>query len=106
MEDREDLRKKIIHVINHDIFPKIKAHGGFIKFKSLKDGVVTITLGGNCNGCISAQITAEEIVKEKLKEKLGDEIRGVKVYQDIDDQIWDFAKELLRGERSELDWWI
>lgn len=103
MESQEDLRKKIIHVINNDISPKIKAHGGFIKFKSLKDGVVTITLGGNCNGCISAQITAEKIVKEKLKEKLGDEIRGVKVYQDIDDQIWDFAKELLRGKENELE---
>ena len=103
MESQEDLRKKIIHVINNYISPKITAHGGFIKFKSLKDGVVTITLGGNCNGCISAQITAEEIVKEKLKEKLGDEIRGVKVYQDIDDQIWDFAKELLRGKENELE---
>lgn len=100
MKDQGDLIKKVIHVINHDISPIIRSHGGMIKLKSLKDGVVTITLGGNCNGCISAQVTAEEIVKAKLIEKLGDEIKRVSIYQDIDDQIWDFAKELLRGERK------
>lgn len=103
MENNLELKKKVISVINSDISPIIKSHGGKINIKSINNGVVTITLGGNCNNCISAQVTTQEIVKEKLIEKLGGEVKDVKLYSDIDDDIWDFAKKILRGENRELE---
>lgn len=103
MNKEKDLIEKIIFVIENDISPIIGSHGGNIRFKSFKDGTVTITLGGNCRGCMSAQITAEEVVKEKLLEKIGNEIKKVSVYQEIDNEIWEFAKGILRGEKSGLE---
>lgn len=103
MSTTGDLQERIIQVISHDISPIIKTHGGEIIFKSYANGVVTITLGGNCNGCMSAQITAEQVVKEKLVEKLGDVIKEVVVSQEIDPELWNFAKKFLRGEENGLE---
>lgn len=102
MKQKQSVKDKVISVIKSDIEPIINSHGGKINIKSIEDGIVTITLTGNCNNCISAQITTEEIVKEKLIEKIGDEVKDVRLYREIDEELWDFAKKFLRGENNEL----
>ena len=94
------LRNDVERVILEDISPIIENHGGIINIKSIKDGIVTITLEGKCNNCPSAQITTEEIVKEKLIETLGEKIVDVKLHSEVSDELWDFAKKILNHEKS------
>lgn len=94
-----DLDKEVKKVIDEDISPIISTHGGQIQLESVKDGVVTITLLGNCNGCPSAQITTEEIVKEILTQKLPNKIKNVVLSNGISDEMWRYAKNLIKNNR-------
>lgn len=91
----EDLNLKVKKVIDDEIAPLIENHGGVINVKSIEGGIITITLSGNCNNCPSAQITTEEIVKEKLLQRLPEEVKDVKLYSEVSDDLWNFAKRIL-----------
>jgi len=92
---KNNLLLKISKVVDEDIAPIIETHGGVINIKSFENGVVTITLNGNCNNCPAAQITTEEVVKEKLLEAFPNDVKDVKLYAEVSDDIWNFAKTLL-----------
>lgn len=94
-----DLEKEVNKVIKEDISPIIATHGGQIHLESVKDGIVTIALLGNCNGCPSAQITTEELVKEILIQKLPDKIKKVVLSNGISDEMWRYAKKLIKNKR-------
>lgn len=94
-----NLIKDVEIVLREYVKPIIYEHGGDIKIKSINDGVVMITLYGKCKGCPSAQITIEEIVKSRLLEKLGDKIKDVKLYSEVSDELWKYAKAILRENK-------
>lgn len=94
-----ELEKDVKRVILEDITPIIADHGGIINIKSIKNGVVTVTLSGKCSGCPSAQITTEEIIKKKLIEKLGKRIVDVSLYSEVSDELWNFVKKILNHEK-------
>lgn len=103
MKTKGEINDLIISTMEKEIEPIIASHGGRIIVKSIEDGIVTIALLGNCNKCPSAQITTEEVVKERLMEKFKDYIKDVRLYSDIDDELWEYAKKILRGEDCELE---
>lgn len=96
--DGEKIIREIERVMDMEISPIIESHGGFVKIKELDNGVVTVTLGGNCSSCPSAQITTEEIIREKLMEKFPEYVKDVKLYSKISNDIWNFAKKMLSKE--------
>ena len=59
--------KKIIDVLNTKIRPAVARDGGDIKFKSFKNGVVTVELQGSCSGCPSSLMTLKQGVQNLLK---------------------------------------
>lgn len=97
MSDK-DLNIRVEDFIKSKVEPIISFHGGKINIKSIEDGVVTIALAGNCSYCPSAQITTEEIVKSKVVEEFKGEIIDVRLYTDISDKMWEYAKTFLRHE--------
>ena len=58
--------KKIIEVLDSKIRPAVARDGGDIKFKSFKDGVVTVELKGSCSGCPSSIMTLKQGVQNLL----------------------------------------
>ena len=54
---------KIVEVLDLKVRPAVAKDGGDIKFKSFKDGVVTVELQGSCSGCPSSVITLKHGVQ-------------------------------------------
>ena len=57
---------KIIEVLDGKIRPAVAKDGGDIKFKSFKDGIVTVELKGSCSGCPSSIMTLKQGVQNLL----------------------------------------
>ena len=57
---------KIIEILDSKIRPAVARDGGDIKFKSFKDGVVTVELKGSCSGCPSSIMTLKQGVQNLL----------------------------------------
>ena len=58
--------KKINEILDTKIRPAVARDGGDIKFKSFKDGVVTVELKGSCSGCPSSVMTLKQGVQNLL----------------------------------------
>ena len=57
---------KIHEVLDAKIRPAVAKDGGDIKFKSFKDGIVTVELRGSCSGCPSSIMTLKQGVQNLL----------------------------------------
>jgi Fe-S cluster biogenesis protein NfuA len=69
--DSEELFKQVYNIIEKDIKPFINADGGHIELESIdENGVVYVTLGGACAGCMGAAYTLKGGVERILKEKI------------------------------------
>ena len=57
---------KINEVLDSKIRPAVARDGGDIKFKSFKNGIVTVELKGSCSGCPSSIMTLKQGVQNLL----------------------------------------
>ena len=58
--------KKINEILDTKVRPAVAKDGGDIKFKSFKDGIVTVELKGSCSGCPSSVMTLKQGVQNLL----------------------------------------
>ena len=58
--------KKINEILDTKVRPAVAKDGGDIKFKSFKDGIVTVELQGSCSGCPSSVMTLKQGVQNLL----------------------------------------
>ena len=65
-EKVDEVIKKIQEVLDTKIRPAVARDGGDIKFKSFKNGVVTVELQGSCSGCPSSLMTLKQGVQNLL----------------------------------------
>ena len=69
-EDKKEIKnevvQKIVDVLDNKIRPAVARDGGDIKFKSFKDGLVTVELQGSCSGCPSSIMTLKQGVQNLL----------------------------------------
>jgi len=65
-EGSDEIVDKINEVLNTKIRPAVAKDGGDIKFKSFKNGVVTVELKGSCSGCPSSIMTLKQGVQNLL----------------------------------------
>ena len=57
---------KINEILDSKIRPAVARDGGDIRFKSFKDGIVTVELKGSCSGCPSSIMTLKQGVQNLL----------------------------------------
>ena len=57
---------KINEVLDSKIRPAVAKDGGDIKFKSFKNGIVTVELKGSCSGCPSSIMTLKQGVQNLM----------------------------------------
>ena len=92
---REDL-EKIEAVLNEQVRPALRAHGGELEVDHLEGGVLYVKPLGQCAGCPAADLTNETLVEAELVKALPELVRKVVVVQTVSDELWEQAKRLLR----------
>ena len=65
-KESDEVVNKINEVLDSKVRPAVARDGGDIKFKSFKDGVVTVELQGSCSGCPSSIMTLKQGVQNLL----------------------------------------
>lgn len=91
------MEEKIESILNNKVRPKLFQHGGDVKFCYYKDGIVTLKMLGQCSSCVSAKITATEIIETALKDEIP-EIKRVELSSCLSSEILDFAKKILKRD--------
>jgi Fe-S cluster biogenesis protein NfuA len=71
---------RIQEIIEQQIRPSLKAHGGDIELVDVEDGIVKVKLRGACSGCPSSAMTLYHGVQQILMETVP-EVKGV-------EQVW------------------
>lgn len=56
----EQIRESIENLLEREVNPSIAAHGGVITIVDLSDGVLSIAMGGGCQGCASSTATLRD----------------------------------------------
>lgn len=91
-----NIKQLVDDVVEQQIQPILRQHQGSITVKSIDDGIVKVAFHGACKTCPSAQITVEEVVKKILVDELGDAIKDVHIVNEIDEELLQFAKNILK----------
>lgn len=63
------MKEKVEKVIN-EIRPMLQADGGDVELVSVEEGVVKVKLRGACAGCPMSQLTLQNAIEARLKEKI------------------------------------
>ncbi|MCF8296395.1 MAG: NifU family protein [Saprospiraceae bacterium] len=70
MENRQELEKKVINVIDQ-IRPYLEADGGNIEFVNLtEENIVNVRLLGACGSCPMSQMTLKNGVEQAMKKAI------------------------------------
>lgn len=65
-----ELRQRVQQVIDQQINPSLAMHGGYIEIVDLAEGVLSIHMGGGCQGCAQSQATLRQGVEQSLRAAL------------------------------------
>ena len=88
--------EEIQQVVDREILPMLHGHGGGLSLLKIEEDVLYFRLTGQCCGCPSAWLTAEEVVKGPLLERFPT-LRDVVVDTDMDEEMVDMARRVLSG---------
>ena len=88
------MTEKIERVLENDVRPLLMAHEGDVRIVSFENHILKVRLLGRCSGCPSAQLTTEELIAEKIKEKVP-EVEDVILVQEVSQDLIDFARKLM-----------
>ena len=91
-----EILKQIETVLDEQVRPLLRTHGGNVEIDRYEDGVVYIKMLGQCAGCPSADLTNETIVEAELVKALPELVKRAVIVQTVSDELWDMAKRLLR----------
>lgn len=89
--------KKIESILDNDIRPFLRSHGGDVKVCSYADGVVELKMLGGCAGCLEAAETKDKIITKTLTSSLP-AIKKVIFNDDIDPELLALAKQILSDQ--------
>lgn len=87
----------IQRILEEDVRPALMAHEGDVELISYESQVVKVKLHGKCSGCPSANLTTEELIAAKIKEKMP-EVKDVVLVPEVNPELLDFARRILNHE--------
>lgn len=65
--ENTELESRIMQLLDEYVGPAVAQDGGEIRFRSFKEGVVTVALRGSCSGCPSSTLTLKSGIENLLK---------------------------------------
>lgn len=63
----EVIREKVQVVIDREILPAVRSHGGLIRLLDVQGNTVFLQMGGGCQGCASADTTLKQGVEVAIR---------------------------------------
>lgn len=94
MFTEEVMLTEIEKILGLNVRPKLADHYGDIKLVSVRDGIVEVKFLGQCKGCLSAEITIEDVVEVELKKAIPS-IKKVILNNDVNEELLDQARTIL-----------
>lgn len=61
------IREKVQAVIDREILPTVRSHGGLIQLLDVQGNTVYLQMGGGCQGCASANVTLKQGVEVAIR---------------------------------------
>lgn len=98
MENPARFKQQLEAIVEREIRPALQQHGGDMFIKEFRDNKLWISLTGACHNCPAAWITFENLIEKRLKEELGEQLAGVYLVHEVDDELLNFARKILRKE--------
>lgn len=92
--------KKIEAVLDEKVRPALRNHGGELEIDHLENGVLYVKMLGQCAGCPSADLTNETLIEAELVKALPELVQKVAVVQNVSDELWNYAKQILRDHHA------
>ncbi len=84
-------------VLKEKVAPFLQSHNGGIKLKSVSlEGEIRIAFMGACTNCPLLGDTLAQTVETSLQEAFPEAKLKIIVVNDIDDDLWAMAKNMLR----------
>ncbi len=93
-----DVKEKIQKILDDDINEKLILHGGGASLTSFEDGIASIKFTGACASCMLQSDTFDQVIRATVLEKVP-EVKDVVVDDSVDDDLLDFARQILSGKR-------
>ncbi|MGH4138835.1 NifU family protein [Clostridium sp.] len=93
---------EIEKILEVNVRPRLAEHYGNIELIGVKDGIVEVKLLGECNGCLSAKYTIEDMVEVALKESIPG-IKSVMLKNEISEELLEEARKILNHGMSKND---
>lgn len=88
---------KIEGILEKYVRPRLSEHYGDVKIISFNDGVLEISLTGQCSNCPTGKITVEHVIEKEVKKHV-QEVEKVVLTESINDELLTFAKKILNKE--------
>ena len=66
----EQLKEKVAKLIDDEINPYVRSHGGVIEVLDVRESNVYLRMSGGCQGCGQASATLKQGVEQLLRERL------------------------------------
>lgn len=80
------------------INPMLQKHGGYATPLVYESGRLLIRMGGACRGCLSQDVTVNEIIKAELeKHALAHPVHEIQISNEVDPELWEMAQKILKG---------
>lgn len=79
-ENNAPLKQRVSYLIDSEINPGLKSHGGYAKLVDIiEDSVVLLTMGGGCQGCGMAKVTLKNGIEKTILDEFPEivEVRDV-----------------------------
>lgn len=92
-----ELLTKVESLLDAEVRPQLLLHGGGMETVRLEGGRYVYRLTGQCAGCPSAYLTAEELIRRTLLANIP-ELQDAVLEQGVSDELMDMAKKFLRHE--------
>jgi Fe-S cluster biogenesis protein NfuA len=61
------IRERVQAVIDRDVMPSVRSHGGTVRLLDVKQNNVFLQMGGGCQGCASADVTLKQGVEAAIR---------------------------------------
>lgn len=90
-----DMVQRIETVLDEYVRPVLGQHGGNVVLSEVEDGIVRIRLTGKCAGCPAADLTAEELIRTELLERIP-ELKNVVLVQEVSPALLEQARAILK----------
>ena len=90
-------RSQIETILENDIRPYLKSHGGDIRLTQIYDDSISVCLTGACSGCPSADLDTKKYIESIFKShNVG--ISRVEIEDIIPSHMLQLAKKILQHE--------